>query len=395
MATIGDKLQSQNYSTHYIGDWGAGHKAWGQVPVQRGFDSSFGPLTDGSEVHPNTQKLSTGGIDLWANESPAHGETGNYLDSVFAKKAVRIIGQHASRQAMEKEPLFLVVSWHNTPADEGNDENSPTIPGEWHNPDMDIDSTTEAGRQLQEYEAMVHAMDTGVGAVQEALEANGLWSNTILVFFSAAGGLTWYNGHPRYASNYPLRSGKYSDFEGGVRSIGLLSGGFVRRIPSSHGRKYTGLIHVADLYATLSVVAGVQTRAAEDIVNLDLPGVLVPPPLGPRRVPPSDAVDVWAGVMEDGPSARTEVVLSPWAMIATDGTVGGELWKLVLTDEQAPGIRQRWASKGVSRAHVTTAVGAYWPLPEFDSEGSEGNGQGGGMNCAPHGCLFELREVIM
>jgi arylsulfatase A-like enzyme len=49
---------------------------------------------------------------------------------------------------------------------------------------------------------MVHVMDRGVGAVRAALEANNLYDNTVLLFFSAAGGLTWYNNTPRYASNW-------------------------------------------------------------------------------------------------------------------------------------------------------------------------------------------------
>ena len=62
--------------------------------------------------------------------------------------------------------------------------------------------------------AAVTALDTGVGKVVDALKAAGLYDNSVIVFTTDNGG--YENG----ASNFPLRAGKESFYEGGVRGVG-------------------------------------------------------------------------------------------------------------------------------------------------------------------------------
>ena len=52
---------------------------------------------------------------------------------------------------------------------------------------------------------------------------------------------------PGCANNYPLKGGKYSDWEGGVRTASFLSGGYVPA--ARRGATYSGLVSVADWYA--------------------------------------------------------------------------------------------------------------------------------------------------
>ena len=81
------------------------------------------------------QSIQNGGVDLWANEGPARGETGEYLDIMFARKAVGVIDRH--KKSGTQQPLFLTVSWHNTPADEaeelGGTQSAPEV---WQNPEI-------------------------------------------------------------------------------------------------------------------------------------------------------------------------------------------------------------------------------------------------------------------
>ena len=54
-------------------------------------------------------------------------------------------------------------------------------------------------------------------------------------------------------SNAPLRGGKDSDWEGGVRTPALLNGGWLPR--ERRGLRLRGLMHISDFYATFCTLA--------------------------------------------------------------------------------------------------------------------------------------------
>ena len=73
----------------------------------------------------------------------------------------------------------------------------------------------------------------------------GLWAETLVVFAGDNGG--WLLAGARAgSSNWPLRGGKVSDFEGGVRVVSFISGGFLP--PALSGTRHRGYIHIADWY---------------------------------------------------------------------------------------------------------------------------------------------------
>ncbi|MHC4206084.1 MAG: sulfatase, partial [Planctomycetota bacterium] len=71
--------------------------------------------------------------------------------------------------------------------------------------------------QNYEYAAMVHSLDENVGRILDKIEKLGIAENTIVVFFSDNGGYINKFNNKVVTSNYPLRSGKGSLYEGGVR----------------------------------------------------------------------------------------------------------------------------------------------------------------------------------
>src|SRR5690606_9288540 len=76
----------------------------------------------------------------------------------------------------------------------------------------------DATHRNPEYAALVAGLDEGVGRVLERLERHGLTDNTVVIFTSDNGGLTVrYGVHDGFTENLPLRRGKGSAFEGGVR----------------------------------------------------------------------------------------------------------------------------------------------------------------------------------
>ncbi len=68
------------------------------------------------------------------------------------------------------------------------------------------------------YATMVESMDVALGEILDTLERNGVAEDTIVIFTSDNGGLSAHGrGGEAHTHNEPLRSGKGSAYEGGVR----------------------------------------------------------------------------------------------------------------------------------------------------------------------------------
>ena len=65
----------------------------------------------------------------------------------------------------------------------------------------------------QYYHAMVNYLDDVVGDVVAALKSRGMWDNLLFVTSSDNGGPEYAGGS---ANNYPLRGGKFTDWQGGI-----------------------------------------------------------------------------------------------------------------------------------------------------------------------------------
>ena len=76
---------------------------------------------------------------------------------------------------------------------------------------------------------MVNYIDTAIGNVYDLLVANDYWDNTLIVFSAD-------NGGPLpVGNNYPLRGGKFANWEGGIRVDAFVSGGVLPK--SVQGKK--------------------------------------------------------------------------------------------------------------------------------------------------------------
>ena len=68
------------------------------------------------------------------------------------------------------------------------------------------------------YASMIESMDEALGGILNYLEANQLDNNTVILFMSDNGGLSAEaRGGQKHTHNLPLKSGKGSIYEGGIR----------------------------------------------------------------------------------------------------------------------------------------------------------------------------------
>merc|ERR1719201_1382260 len=92
-------------------------------------------------------------------------------------------------------------------------------------PDRFLDLYDKDTTPSQKEYAFSSVIDEGLANVTKALKAKGMWDNTLLVVTSDNGGPSFSD--QQAASNFPLRGGKYTEFEGGLRTNAFVSGGLL------------------------------------------------------------------------------------------------------------------------------------------------------------------------
>jgi arylsulfatase A-like enzyme len=104
------------------------------------------------------------------------------------------------------------------------------------------------------YASLIEGVDKSLGDVLANVERHGLTDNTIVLFLSDNGGLSAHTrAPPQHVHNAPLRSGKGSAYEGGIRVPLIVKWpGRVRPGAISHAPTITD-----DIFPTLVRIAGV------------------------------------------------------------------------------------------------------------------------------------------
>lgn len=255
--TIAEVLKPIGYHTVHIGKW---HTGLGPEfgPNAQGFDESLlmASALYLPENHPDVvnARLPFDPIDrfLWArmqyaasyNEGPWF-EPGGYLTDWWTDEAVNVIRANRNR------PFFLnLAHW------------SVHTPLQATRADYDAVGAMESER-LRVYAAMVRALDRSVGRILDALEAEDLADNTLIVFTSDNGG-AGYVGIDDV--NAPYRGWKMTFFEGGIRVPLFVS--WPGRIAA--GRQVNAPVAHIDLMPTFAAAARASPPAGVEIDGVDL-----------------------------------------------------------------------------------------------------------------------------
>jgi uncharacterized sulfatase len=255
--TIAEVLRDKGYHTVHIGKWHLGNVD-GMAPHEQGFAESLllasGKYLPDDDANVVNSRQDFDPIDkfLWPtmkyaasfNGGPRFAPRG-YLTDYYTEEAVKVI------EANRNRPFFLYLAhW------------APHTPLQASKADYDALAHIPDHR-TRVYAAMIRALDRGVGQVLEALRANGVEENTLVLFTSDNGGAN-YVGLP--GINSPWRGWKMSFFEGGIRVP------FFARWPARMGRGSLDArpVHHADLFATAAAAAGADLPADRAIDGIDL-----------------------------------------------------------------------------------------------------------------------------
>ena len=280
MTALPAKLAAAGYHTVQSGKWHVGLATPDHTPHGRGYAQSLTYLDGANDYwnHATADWCKNGEYtDLFASLGPAYAEanapncsqknqpaTCRYEDLIFTNFAVDAV-QNASAGA----PLFVYFAPHNC-----------HLPLEVPAAQLAKFAFINDSDARQSYSAMVNLVDFHIGQLVGAFKAKGVWDNTLMIVrkqtpppptpparaispttrrpLFVASQVSADNGGPIFgpaagcgmctgsagANNYPLRGGKHSNFEGGVRTNAFVSGGL---IPAAmRGKTLDALVGVED-----------------------------------------------------------------------------------------------------------------------------------------------------
>jgi len=230
--TLGKQVKAAGYATAHFGKWHLGAPPYS--PLEHGFDIDIphwpGPGPGRSYLAP------------WSFETFKENVPGEHIEDRMAEEAVKWM----DAQVAAGQPFYMhywqfsvhgpwqakqeLIDYYRGKIDLSTLQNSPT------------------------YAAMVHSLDQAVGTLLDEIDRLGIADRTAIVFLSDNGG----NIHSLVdgtvpTCNAPLRGGKASMFEGGIRVPGVIVWPGVTR----PGTRSDAMIQSTDLYPLIHNLLGI------------------------------------------------------------------------------------------------------------------------------------------
>lgn len=228
--TIAQLLKGQGYATGCVGKWHLGHLP-PFLPTRHGFDTYFGiPYSNDMVPSPLMRNEET-------IEEPANQDT---LVERYTEEAVRFIREH------REGPFFLYVA-----------HNMPHVP-------LHASERFRGKSAGGLYGDVIESIDWSVGQMLDALAENGLDDDTMVIYTSDNG--PWLTHGEEGGLAYPLRAGKGSTYDGGMRVPCVTR--WPGKIPA--GTACSEVATTMDLLPTFAKLAGTQAPTDRIIDGKDI-----------------------------------------------------------------------------------------------------------------------------
>ena len=252
--TLAEAFKDAGYVTGHFGKWHLGREPYS--PLQQGFDVDV-PHTLAPSPLPNGFFYP---FPVWKG----HGKPGDNLEDLVADEAVEFIEKNRARR-------FFLNYW-------AFEVHSP-----WQAKQKQIEKYRAKARpgSLQRnpvYAGMVETLDDAVGDLVGALKTAGVLENTVIIFTSDNGPVVVPN--QQYmpvefrkvpaTSAHPLRAGKGTIYEGGIRVPLLIAWPGVTRA----GSESDALVQSVDFFPTLAERLGLKLPARLEFDGVSFAGVL-------------------------------------------------------------------------------------------------------------------------
>ncbi len=237
--TLAELVKQRDYATAIFGKWHLGD-APQFLPTRHGFDEYFGlpysndmwPFHPGYLLLPPAERKRRGypNLPLVEGDKIAIPEVTSkeqsQLTTWYAERAVRFIERNKDR------PFFLYVA-----------NSMPHVP-------LHVSDKFRGKSEQGLYGDVIQEIDWSVGEILGALARNGLDERTLVIFTSDNG--PWLNYGNHAGSAGPLREGKGTSWEGGVREPFIAR--WTGKIPAGRICKEPAM--TIDLFPTIAGLIG-------------------------------------------------------------------------------------------------------------------------------------------
>ena len=217
LVTVAESMRLAGYATGHFGKWHMGGENEGGYPTAQGFEVNYGGADRGipPQRNGNASYFADANGAFAGPHLEANGVANQYVTDRLTTEALDWMESNKPR------PFFLYFSHF-----------SVHLPKQAKAADIALFNRRPRGQRHNDpiYAAMIKAMDDSIGAVVDYLETTDsvrspgrkLIDNTMVVFYSDNGGVGGYSdigirGATEVTRQAPLRSGKGSLYEGGVR----------------------------------------------------------------------------------------------------------------------------------------------------------------------------------
>jgi arylsulfatase A len=255
--TIADMFKEAGYATACVGKWHLGHHPE-FLPTRQGFDSYFGIPYSNDMSHPEGTKRPKYGqwdtywkdrqsSDLWKTpllrdeEIIEHPVDQRMITRRYTDEALSFI----RKSNEQSKPFFLYLA-----------HSMPHVP-------LYLPDTLHDPKSPYPYRDVIEHIDEQVGRIIDLLGQLRLTQNTLVIYTSDNGPWLRFKHHGGQA--LPLREGKGTTFEGGMRVPCVVWG--PGRIQA--GSKSDEMMSTIDLLPTFSSLAGVKLKTNGPIDGLD------------------------------------------------------------------------------------------------------------------------------
>jgi len=223
-----EMLKSKGYSTGHFGKWHMGPK--GYFPEQMGFDINIGGNEHGG---PGSY------FSPYKYPNMSNGPKDEYLTDRIGDEVVKFIEKNKENNFFAYVPFFSVHTPIQSKSEyEKKYRNKES--NEYHN--------------REDYAGMIQSLDENIGKILEKIDKLNLSKNTLIIFTSDNGGIK------AISNQYPLRAGKGSYYEGGIKVPMIFSWPEKIQAGSTSDERISNI----DFYPTIKSIIGYN-----ETINLD------------------------------------------------------------------------------------------------------------------------------